>query len=556
MKSFSRILILFLALAGVYGFAATSQAQPEQAPGTHIAPHKPKLVVGIVVDQMRYDFLTRYWDHYTDGGFRKLVNGGTLLNNTHYNYVPTYTGPGHSAIYTGTTPAHNGIVSNDWYDRATGKTVYCTDDPGVQAVGGSAAAGRMSPKNLLSTTITDQLKKQDAQSKVIGIAQKDRASILPAGHIADAAYWLDSKTGQFMTSTWYRKNLPAWVLSFNNNGMVRKLVHTVWKPLLPMDQYTASTADNSPYEGTFAKGEKPTFPYDLQKYANGEYGVIKQTPFGNTLTAAFAKKAVEAEKLGADNHTDFLAVSFSSTDYVGHRFGPYAVETEDTYLRLDRDLADLISFLEKKVGKDNLLIFLTADHGVDDVPQMLKDEGLPGGYFDSKMAVSKLKDYLAATFETQGLVSYYINQQVYLDHDVIQKAGLNAEDVEETAARFLQQFDGVQATLTATELEENAYREDFAQFVDNGFLPGRSGDVAIVLQSGWLDGSYYGHTGTSHGSPWQYDTHVPLVFYGAGIPEGRVDDRQTVIPDISTTLAVMLGTDFPSGANGTVISFK
>lgn len=514
--------------------------------------HRPKLVVGIVVDQMRYDYITRYWKKFGDDGFKKLVNEGFLLNNTHYNYFPTYTGPGHSSIYTGTTPSVHGIVGNNWFNRKLERVIYVTDDSTVHAMGGSVDAGKMSPAHQLSTTVTDQLKLADAQSKVIGVSIKDRSSILPAGHLADADYWYDGKTGDFMSSSWYMDQLPEWVNAFNNKELAEKYSKRSWTPLLPVREYTESGPDNRPYERPFKQGENPTFPYNLGRYRGDSFNIIKSTPYGNTLVEKMAKAALDGEQLGNDNHTDFLAVSFSSTDYVGHQFGPNAVETEDTYLRLDQDLSDFLNYIDQKVGKNNVLVFLTADHGAVQVPQKLKDDGITAGYFDHQTAVDSLKKYLSKTYNSDKLVRSYINQQVYLNRPLIKESGLNLREIQRKSADFLMQFDGIRNTNTADNLRNKAYIEGAQSPYQNGFYYNRSGDVYLELEPGWLDSQ--SHQGTSHGSPYQYDTHVPLIFYGWNIKHG-VSSRKTVIPDIAVTLSNLLHIQFPDGATGSVIEF-
>jgi len=520
---------------------------------TTLNDHGPKLVVGIVIDQMRYDYLPMYWDKFGDSGFKRLVNRGYSFANNHYNYFPTYTGPGHAAIYTGTTPSVNGIVGNDWYDRSAGRNVYVVSDSMVTPVGTDSDAGRMSPNNLWSTTVTDQLKLASPDSKVIAISIKDRAAVLPGGHLADGAYWYEGKMGDFISSSWYRDDLPEWIRSFNDDGLARELSNKTWETLLPIDQYKESNTDNTPYEGAFGKEEEPVFPHILSNYTKDSYNIVKSSPFGNTLLEEFAKKAIDGEKLGADNITDFLAVSFSSTDYVGHQFGPHSIELEDTYLRLDHALADLFNYLDKKVGKGNYMVMLTADHGVVDVPAELKDKGLPGGYFNSDEAINKLSDYLNAAYGDAKWVESYINQQVYLNRDLIEEQDIPLEKMQKDAADFLRSLDGVQSTNTANNFEYQDYNNGLQAMYQNGFHYDRSGDVYIQLKPGWLDSSY--RTGTSHGSPYNYDTHVPLLFYGWNIPHGKTS-RKTMITQIAPTISAMLNIDYPSGSKAEVLKFE
>lgn len=378
-------------------FSLSLSAQTTKAQNHPQANTKPKLVVGIVVDQMRYDYLSKYYDKFSDKGFKKLINKGFNCKNTHYNYAPTYTGPGHASVYTGTTPAFNGIVANDWFVRETGRTTYVTDDPTVETVGStSEKAGKMSPRNLLSSTIGDEMKLySNMKSKVISISQKDRAAILPGGHLSNGSYWLDTDTGNFITSTYYKNKLPKWVSDFNARQLPQKYLSKPWKTLLPISQYTESAPDDNPYEGLYKGEDKPVFPHNLPNmYDKNDYGVIRYTPFGNTLTKDLALAALKGENLGRGNYTDFLAISFSSTDYVGHKMGPQSVEVEDTYLRLDRDLGEIISYLEENYRKDGFLLFLTADHGAAYVPSQLMDLKMNAGYFNYKDFSDELKDHL------------------------------------------------------------------------------------------------------------------------------------------------------------------
>ena len=510
-------------------------------------------MVGIVVDQMRYDYLPRYWDKFSDNGFKRLISDGFSFRNHHFNYFPTYTGPGHAAIYTGTTPSINGIVGNAWYDRSIGRNMYVVSDSTVSPVGTNGSDGEMSPANLLSTTVTDELKTINKNSKVIGISIKDRAAILPAGHVADGAFWYEDSTGNFISSSWYADDLPKWMKNFNQKGLARELNKKTWNTLLPIEKYTESNPDDSPYEGTFDGEERPVFPHNLAKIGDGDYWPIKSSPYGNTLVKEAAKAAIEGENLGADGTTDFLAVSFSSTDYVGHQFGPHSVELEDTYLRLDRDLKDFLSYLDETVGKGNYLVFVTADHGVVDVPSELKDRNLPGGYFDSDTAVEELASYLDEEYGDEDWIESYTNQQIYLDRDLVSKQGYDLAQMQKGAAEFLLQFKGVKSSMTAHDFQYKDFSDGQQAMYERGFMYDRSGDIYIQLKSGWLDSSY--PTGTSHGSPYNYDTHVPLLFYGWNVPEGYTDQK-TVIPQIAPTVARMLNIPLPSGSPAKVLEFE
>ncbi|WP_440999726.1 alkaline phosphatase PafA [Fodinibius sp. SL11] len=545
MNTLCSIFLMFL----LFTSAGWAQEFPESKP----TADNPKLVVGIVVDQLRYDYIPLYWDKFEDGGFKRLVKQGFSFNNNHFNYFPTYTGPGHASVYTGATPSVNGIVGNAWYDRSIDKSMYVVSDSTVSSVGTDNDAGKMSPRNLLSTTVTDELKSASPESKVITVSIKDRGAVLPAGHLGDAAYWYDSETGNFVSSSWYISELPEWVQNFNEKGLAKDFANSTWETLLPIGQYAESNEDDTPYEATFENEDAPVFPHDLGANRGDDYGIVSSSPYGNTLIAELAKSAIESEDLGSGEATDFLGVSFSSTDYVGHRFGPHSIELQDTYLRLDRTIADLLDDLDKEIGKGNYVVVLTSDHGAVDVPQELIDKKLPGGYFDSDTAVEELSVYLKTEFGDQEWVEDYINQQVYLDRDLVQKKGLSLKIIQEKAADFLLQFEGVLSTNTAHNLQYKNYSSGQQKMYQNGFHYGRSGDVYIQLKSGWLDSNY--PTGTSHGSPYNYDTHVPLIFYGWNVPQGQ-SSRKTVIPQIAPTISNMLNIALPSGSEANILQFE
>ena len=515
---------------------------------------QPKLVVGIVVDQMRYDYLTRFWDKYGDGGFKKLVNEGFNCKNANYNYMPTYTGPGHASIYTGTTPENHGIISNHWYNKYANNEMYCAGDSTEMTVGTLTDAGKMSPRNLVSTTITDELKlATNNRGKVIGISIKDRGAILPAGHKADAAYWYDGgEEGKWITSTFYMEELPKWVQKVNETNSSNKYLNGKWETLLPIKEYAESIADNNPYEGTFNEEDAPVFPHDLKalRDSNHNYSLIKSTPYGNTILKELALAAVEGESLGSDDFTDFLAVSFSSPDYVGHKYGPMSVEIEDTYLRLDKDLEEILNYLEKKFGSDEVLIFLTADHGAVNVPQYLIDNNLPAGYFDLSAFKTELNGFLKEKYNSDSIVANVSNYQVFLNHSYIKKNKLDVVVIENEVARFGLTQKGVAKAVTASDLKSTEFSDRIIANAQRGFNQSRSGDVLFVLESGWIPAGY--NTGTTHGSPYSYDTHVPLLWYGAGVKKG-VSDKFVVIPDIAATLAALLQIQMPSACTGKTI---
>ncbi len=512
---------------------------------------RPKMVVGIVVDQMRYDYLYRFYDKYGEGGLKRLMNEGFNCRNNHYPYALTVTAAGHSAVYTGSVPAINGIVGNEWFDPIAGQSVYCAEDSTVTTVGSSnASAGKMSPKNLLTSTITDQLQiGTNFRSKTVGIAIKDRGAILPAGHAATGAYWFDSKTGNWITSTFYTNELPKWAQEVNDQKLPAKYLKDGWKTLLPIDQYVESTPDDRPYETKLAGNKTSAFPYDLAGRAGDAFGIIASTPFGNTMTKDMAIAAIKGENMGKGQQTDFLAVSFSSPDYVGHAFGPNSIEIEDIYLRLDREFAEFFNFLDSWTGKGNYTVFLTADHGVMDVPAFWTEHRLPAGLLNTGDLSTKIKAALEDSFGKGDYIRANENYQLYLNKATLKDKKIKVADVYEVVRETLLPMPGIADVINLDALGEshlNSYQLELYKNVSNAK---RSGDIQFVLQSGWFAGR---STGTSHGSPYNYDTHVPLLFYGWGIPKGETL-RRTSIADIAPTVAALLHILAPSGTVGNPI---
>ncbi|WP_242446443.1 alkaline phosphatase PafA [Nonlabens agnitus] len=513
---------------------------------------RPKLVVGIVVDQMRYDYLTRFYDRYSNGGFKRLMKDGFSATNNHYNFVPTYTAPGHASIYTGTTPADHGIIGNNWYDKFIDKTIYNADDENAIPIGTSSDEGKMSPRKLLSSTVTDELELfTQGRAKVIGISIKDRGAILPAGHAADAAYWFrGGDEGAFITSDFYMQELPKWVKDFNESNPASKYLKK-WETLYPIDSYIASGLDLNDFERAPRGKETATFPYDLKELApsNGDYNLIKSTPYGNSIVADFAIEALDSESMGKDDITDFLAVSFSSTDYVGHQYGVNSVEIEDTYLRLDQDLARLLDALDQKVGNGEYTVFLTADHGAVNVPAYLQEKRFSAGYFDERTFVKEMDSLITNQFSASGLIKNVSNDQIFFDQSVLKSNGVDAGELQEYLAAQIRNYPGVNKAFTRDALVSGSFTTGMAALVQKGFHHQRSGDVVFVLDPGVI---VYSAKGSTHGSPQSYDTHVPLLFYGKGINKGSTNDR-THITDIAPTISSLLGISFPNSATGNPI---
>ncbi len=516
---------------------------------------RPKLVVGIVVDQMRQEYLYRYYSKYSEGGFKRLMNEGFMLKNAHYNYAPTVTGPGHASIYTGTTPAFHGIIGNDFYHKRAGKMVNCVEDPSQKPVGNEIGNGDVSPWRLLSSTITDELKLfTQKRAKVIGVSIKDRGAVLPAGHMADAAYWYDNITGKFISSTFYMALLPQWLIKFNDQNLANKYLSQTWNTVLPIEQYTESGPDDSPYEIRLAGKLKPTFPYVLSelrlKYRN--YDLLTSTPFANNLLTDLAIATLTAEQMGKDDITDFLCVSFSSPDILGHAVGPNAVELEDMYLRLDRSLEDFFKKLDQQVGAGNYTVFLTADHAVADVPQYLKDNKMPAGYFNDEYVKAKLNEFLLTYFPNKTLISNISNHQIFLNQDAFQHdakaTGVDMYITTELIGKFLMSVDGIANYYIESLIRQGDYDEKGEKGdIIRGYNAQRSGDIVYTLLPGWIEAGSV--QGTTHGSTYKYDTHVPMLFYGNGIKKGS-SSQYHPITDIAPTLSVLLKIKFPNSCTG------
>ncbi len=542
-------------VANVDEYAYLDSAMVNEAP----VSTRPKLLIGITVDQMRYDYLQRFEQDFQldPGGFPRLIFEGLSNSNTHYNYVPTYTGPGHASIFTGTTPATHGIIANDWYDKKRNALQYCAKDTNVVGVGTLSDAGKMSPIHLLCTTIGDELKlSSNGKSKVIGISLKDRGAILPAGRSADAAYWyIGGKEDVWATSSWYgMKELPKWVQDFNAKGYGAEALKKEWQLLYPDSIYNESLPDNNPYEAPFKGLIKPVFPYKLSELSNfnNQYDLLKATPFGNTMTVEFAKAAIEGERLGQrQDVTDMLCMSFSATDYVGHQFGPHSRETQDTYLRLNRDLSHFINYLDSIIGRDNYLIFLSADHGAANNPAMMMDKNLAAGNFVSDRIEEFLENKLIEKYGAGDWVINESNQNVFLNREWIEQKKLSLKSIQQEVAIWACSFEGVHSAYTHAELSYSIAREDFAERVQRGFDQQRSGDVIYVLKPGWIE---YGKQGTTHGSGYEYDTHVPCIVFGniwnCNLPENafnRMVNESLSITDIAPIISDLMNITRPSG---------
>jgi len=508
---------------------------------------RPKLVVGIVVDQMRWDYLYRYYDRYNNGGFKRLLHQGFSCENTMINYSPSYTAPGHAGIYTGSVPSVHGIAGNDWIDNQTGRHWYCVEDTNVVSIGGSKASGMMSPNNLLTTTITDELRlATNFKSKVIGISLKDRGSILPAGHLGKA-YWLDDSTGNLITSSYYSNELPEWVNQLNKRQLINTYLNNPWTTLYPIATYTQSLPDNNPYEGSYKKEQAPIFPHDV---TNNKLRNFRKTPWGNTYTLEAARAAIEGEQLGTST-TDFLCISLSSTDYIGHQFGPNSAEIEDTYLRLDQELAAFLLYLDKKIGKKNYTLFLTADHGAAHNAQFLEDLHIPAGNESERKLANDMNDFLFAETGIKPIIRGMENYQLFINESLLVGTKFSKALIKEKLKTWLLKRPHVAYVLDMETIHEAPIPAIIKTKAINGYHRNRSGELLVINNPGWYYG--YGKTGTTHSTWHPYDTHIPLIFYGWGVQKGTTH-KTYYMEDIATTLSALLHIQMPNGCVGQVIT--
>ncbi|MCX6288210.1 MAG: alkaline phosphatase family protein [Bacteroidetes bacterium] len=535
--------LLFLALISTPTFAQkTNSVKATDA--------KPKLVVGIVVDQMRWDYVNKFKPFFkTQNGFLKFLNQGASCNNNLIPYLPTVTACGHTAVYTGSTPAIHGITGNNWYDNIQQKMVYCVEDNSVQAVGiENSSAGKMSPLNVWTTTIGDELKlATNFKSKVYGISLKDRGAIIPAGHSADGAFWYDSKSGNFISSTYYGKSLPTWLTNYNNAKKVDSFYKLGWSLSLPKSVYEANCdADQNEYESSpFGKDAKG-FPYNLNQYIGKDYGKVATTPYGNNLVLDVATKTLINEKMGLDDITDLLAVSFSSPDYIGHAFGPNSWETLDGYIKLDEILAQFFTILDQQIGKDNYTVFLTADHAVAPIPGYAQKNKIPAGTISDDGIKTELGKMLSSKGLNPKLISAITEFNIYFNHNLMDSLQVNQDKLTALITNYLEQKSNIIQVVESRKAAIAPLPQSIRERIVNGYNPQRSGDLIFITKSGVVGG---GNTGTGHGVFYNYDAHIPLLFYGKGIKKGQVNNVN-YMTDIAPTITTLLGIQMPSGSIG------
>ena len=536
-----------LSIAALF-FCVISYAQPS----INDSLKRPKLVVGIVVDQMRWDYLYKFYNLYSNtGGFKRMLSQGFSCDNTFIPYTPTVTAAGHTSVYTGSVPAIDGIIGNIWFDKAKNKLVYCADDDTATTIGANDDAGKMSPRNLEVTTITDELRlATNFASKVIGLSIKDRAAIFPAGHLANAAYWFDAQDGNFISSSYYMNALPGWMKEFNRRDLTDSLYNLNWTLSLPENIYQQYCGnDEQPYERQPFGSNQKHFPYTLKSFVKKDYTKLAVTPHGNTLLEALAETAVINEKLGKNNVTDFLTVSFSSPDYIGHTFGSESWEQLDDYIKLDEVLGNFLSFLDNQLGSGNYLVFLTADHGVANSPGFSKIHNLPGGTFNDNQFMNTIKQSMLVKFGSADIVKGLYEDQILLNQEKIDSLHLKKDAIIETIINVAEQRPGIARAFALKNISTTTLNPAEKQMYSNTYFPQRSGDIQLVLRPGYVAGD---GLGTSHGLWNPYDAHIPLLWYGWNIKSGNTN-RETYMTDIAATVANMLQIQMPNASIGKVI---
>ncbi|HEY6190472.1 MAG TPA: alkaline phosphatase family protein [Pyrinomonadaceae bacterium] len=563
--------------------AGLSPAPAAPARSQTTAQTRPRLVLLIVVDQFRYDYLERFGDLFVANGIGRLLREGASWANANYDHAPTKTAPGHATMMTGTWPSEHGIVANDWFDRTTGKKVSSVTDDATLLLGGREGEKGQSPRYLLASTLGDELRlATNDRSKVIGISSKSRSAILPAGRHASAAYWFSTNNGRMVSSNYYFDRLPAWVEQFNREGMADTFFGRRWERLLPEAEYTKRVGPDAQFWENIASpaSDTNTFPHTIKGGASSPskpfYRELDYSPFSNEMLVRFSKEAIDNEKLGADADTDFLSVSFSGNDYVGHRFGPYSQEAMDITLRVDRQIAELLDYVDARVGLQNTLVVFTADHGVAPIPEQALALNLPGrriqeaDLFNAVMLTIRTRyaragepdrtgDYIQKFQDGSKIREGFINNNFYLNTEALKRDHIDVEEFARAIGEAAMRVPGTMRYFTRRQLEEGAIApaDPVARRVLHGYNRERSGDVVIInapfsVMFGLPDDPTEARSSATHESPYSYDTHVPLIIMGRGLRAGRYALSASPA-DIAPTLALVLGVQAPSSATGRVL---
>jgi len=534
-KSFIVVFLL------VQSFSIFSQRSEKQA-----LP-KPTLVVGIVVEQMRYDYLLRFWDKFGEGGFKKLIVGGISCRQASADYMYPQTNPGYASIVTGSNPRSHGIIADEWFDRVKNKVVTATTDETQIAISGLDKDVTVSPSRLPVSTIGDELKLSNKLSKVISISCKPSSAVMLAGHSADGAYWLDEGSGEWTTSSYYRTDLPLWIKDFNAKKYADIYMSKTWSPLMTIDKYNDCLPDKNDYE--IGINTQVTFPYQLPLLTDSykKYKILKNTPFGNSFTKDFAIYTIAGENLGKDQNPDLLMVSFSATENIGYRFGPRSIEIEDTYIRLDKEIEFLLQYIEKEVGKYNTLVFLTSTSGTADNTKQLNDQKILAGQFKQVKAEQLLRSYLNAVYGQNDWVSYYGKQTFYLNQTLLEDKKIPLQEVQDKSANFLVKLTGVSQVFTSSILLNTNFTEGIQRQMYNSFNQKRSGDIFMNLEPGWIEQTTT--EATAHNSPYNYDTHIPLIWYGWKVEHLQLS-KTVSLTDIAPTISAVLKIAEPNACTG------
>ena len=528
-------------------FASYGQAQNNQRPDSE----NPKVVIGIVIENMRPDYIQRFWDKFQPNGFKKIYTEGAVCQNVKLTLHEQNYASGTATLFTGVHPSIHGIVSNKWYDRLKKKEIDSTEDDYYFTVGADTDAGDASPANLLSTTVTDNLKiLSGGKAKVFSAALNRESAIFAAGHAADGAYWFDTESGRMISSSFYVSTFPDWVRIFNSENYADIYSHRTWTTLLPETEYTESLRDDYLLERGYF-GEFNTFPHSINKYIKrtGDFRPFKTTPSANMMIKDFTLRLLENEDIGTDNITDFVTAVFSSMDYENGSFGPASLEMEDTYLYLDQYIGELIDGAEKKFGKDNVLFFLTANTSASYPVEYLKDEfHLTVDYFNVESAIALLTSYLNITYGEQKWIENYSDLQLYLDHDITSKIeNVTLNQLREVTSNFINQFTGVQVSMPAYQLEQGSSANGLFEPLYNTYHKNRSGDFIFTLKEGWQPGYKFKRVNYTDQS------RVPVVIWGKGIKAQTISTTYNAV-DLVPTLSELISVQIPVKCQGKLLT--
>ncbi|MBX9685611.1 MAG: alkaline phosphatase family protein [Candidatus Obscuribacterales bacterium] len=515
---------------------------------------QPKLILFLVVDQFSFDYLNRFNERFGAGGFRYLMDNGANFTNCRYKHATTHTAVGHSIMSTGAYPWSTGVVANTWYSKRKEKEIEAVEDDTVQLVGGNGPGA--SCRSMAGSSLGDEMRlATNGKSKVFTCSLKDRAALFLAGRMANGAYWFDTRTGHFVSSSQFGSTMPGWVNAFNDRRVADSSFGKPWQRLLPENLYNASTKDDYTYERAIP-GDGRVFPHVISGGASSPsepfYQAFRMTPFSNQMLADFAKEAIEKENLGARDATDMLGISFSASDFLGHSFGPNSQEIEDLFLRLDQTLASFFQYLDQKIGLDKCMVVLCSDHGCMPIPEFLRDKGLDAGRIDSKAMMSLMEAGLDQKLGADDWIASFQPPNLYFNRNTISKQKVRKQDVEDIAAQTAESVPGVGDVYTAFQFYMNQMPPSpHLDFAKRSYFTSRSGDLFILPKPGYIFSSE--PNGTGHGSQFRYDSQVPLIIMGPGIKAGKY--TQDCSPaDIAPTLCSILHINVPSLCEGRALS--